>query len=65
MDTLTQALEDVRQERARQDGKWGGPAHDDTHNVAEYVRLIEDYAGWVLKLKSHMGSAYLRLEVGR
>lgn len=46
MNRLTQAVTDVMLERARQDAKWGGPAHDDHHSVAEWVQLIEDYAGW-------------------
>lgn len=39
-------LRDIVNERARQDGKWGGPEHDDQHSVATFVQLIEDYAGW-------------------
>mgnify|MGYP000848259290 CR=1 FL=1 len=39
-------LAEVAEERMRQDGKWGGPAHDDQHSTAEFVQLIEDYAGW-------------------
>lgn len=37
---------EVAQERNRQDMKWGGAAHDDHHTTAEFVGLIEDYAGW-------------------
>lgn len=40
------ALEEVAIERQRQDGKWGGAEHDDRHSTAEFVQLIEDYAGW-------------------
>lgn len=40
------ALGDVAVERTRQDGKWGGTAHDDGHTVADFAQLIEDYAGW-------------------
>ena len=39
-------LADVAAERERQDAKWGGAAHDDEHSTAEFVQLIEDYAGW-------------------
>lgn len=39
-------LEQIRQERDRQDQKWGGPIHDDEHVTADFVQLIEDYAGW-------------------
>lgn len=37
---------EIQAERARQDDKWGGPDHDDQHTTAEFVQLIEDYAGW-------------------
>jgi hypothetical protein len=46
MNRLTQAVTDVMLERARQDAKWGGPEHDDEHTVAQWVELIQDYAGW-------------------
>ena len=36
----------VAAEQERQDDKWGGPGHDDIHTTAEFVQLIEDYAGW-------------------
>lgn len=39
-------LYDVEAERKRQDQKWGGSAHDDCHSTADFVQLIEDYAGW-------------------
>jgi hypothetical protein len=39
-------LAEVAAERTRQDAKWGGPGHDDHHTVAEWVRLIQNYAGW-------------------
>lgn len=37
-----EVLEEVRAERARQDAKWGGPEHDDGHEQAIWVRLIDD-----------------------
>ena len=39
-------LAEVAAEREHQDSKWGGPAHDDHHSTADFVQLIEDYAGW-------------------
>ena len=45
----------VAVERERQDGKWGGPAHDDARSTADFVQLIEDYAGWA-RTMSGMGS---------
>lgn len=44
----SQALRDVAAERTRQDAKWGGPAHDDGHSTAEFVRLIQDYTAGAL-----------------
>lgn len=43
---LAFVMEAVRNERVRQDGKWGGPEHDDTNSPAFFVQLIQDYAGW-------------------
>lgn len=45
-------LAEVARERLRQDGKWGGPTHDDTHSTAEFVQWIEDYAGWARMMAS-------------
>jgi len=39
-------LEEIKQERERQDSKWGGPSHDDKLTIAEWVQIIQDYAGW-------------------
>jgi hypothetical protein len=33
-------LGEIFRERARQDPKWGGPAHDDIHNPAQWAVLI-------------------------
>lgn len=48
-------LLDVQAERARQDLKWGGAAHDDAHETSDFVELIEDYAGWA-RVMAGMGS---------
>lgn len=48
-------LAEVDAERTRQDEKWGGAEHDDSHTTAEFVQLIEDYAGWA-RTMSGMGS---------
>lgn len=48
-------LKEVALERGRQDGKWGGPNHDDQHSTAEFVQFIEDYAGWARQMAG-MGS---------
>lgn len=50
-----EVLADIADERKRQDEKWGGPAHDDQHDTATFVQLIEDYAGWA-RTMAGMGS---------
>lgn len=35
-------LDEVKDERARQDEQWGGPGHDDTHVPAEWFGFIQD-----------------------
>lgn len=37
---------EIAEERARQDVKWGGSAHDDEHAPFFWCQLIQDYAGW-------------------
>ena len=39
-------IEEVVTERARQDAKWGGPAHDDQHTPAEFAGFIRDRLGY-------------------
>jgi hypothetical protein len=47
MNTTKEIFIDIGAERVRQDLKWGGAQHDDNHSTADFVQLIEDYAGWV------------------
>lgn len=42
---MTEVMLQIVAERERQDAKWGGPAHDDSHTTAEFVQIIQDYAG--------------------
>lgn len=35
-------LAEILAERARQDARWGGPAHDDRHPPATWLDLIDD-----------------------
>ncbi len=39
---MEQVLKDVKVERIRQDNKWGGPEHDDTHSTWYFIALIRD-----------------------
>ena len=36
--------EEIAAERAAQDAKWGGPAHDDTHFASDWIGYIIDHA---------------------
>lgn len=33
--------DEIREERARQDEKWGGPEHDDVHCQDDWIRYID------------------------
>jgi hypothetical protein len=35
---------DIRAERARQDAKWGGPEHDDEHDILDWVGFVHEHA---------------------
>lgn len=48
-------LSEIAAERARQDGKWGGPEHDDAKTTAEFADLIQAYATWA-RTMDWMGS---------
>lgn len=39
-DMETRAWKDVQAERHRQDMKWGGPEHDDTHSIYDWGNYI-------------------------
>jgi hypothetical protein len=39
---LTLAEFDVREERARQDAQWGGPAYDDQQSLTDFLMRIAD-----------------------
>lgn len=41
----TTILDEIVTERARQDAKWGGPAHDDQHTMGDFMRFIQQRTG--------------------
>jgi len=43
---FSDAIADVFKERRRQNEKWGGADHDDTHTSLYFIMLIKDYATW-------------------
>lgn len=49
---LQDLFQAVAAERLRQDEKWGGAEHDDKHSTADFVQLIQDYAGWARTMAS-------------
>lgn len=54
--TLIEVLTQVANERDRQDERWGGPGHDDTHDGQDWVHLVEVRCVKALQAKS--GHAY-------
>ncbi len=46
MSRLDQLLEEVRLERERQDGKWGGAKHDDSNGPEHWRDMIHAYTNW-------------------
>ena len=38
-------LDEIRQERARQDEKYGGPDHDDSHHPGDWCLILTKYLG--------------------
>jgi hypothetical protein len=40
-------LTELLEERARQDAKWGGPDHDDAHNLYDWCGYISDRVGMI------------------
>ena len=48
--TLDALLDEVRQERVRQDGKHGGESHDDKNSPHDWERKIARYNGWAAEM---------------
>jgi len=47
---MERILEEIAAERERQDGKWGGPDHDDTHTPFDWERWIKTYSAWARQM---------------
>lgn len=47
---LISIVNEITDERARQDEKWGGPEHDDQHSTTEFCGFIQDYAAWARRM---------------
>jgi hypothetical protein len=48
-------LEDVANERSRQEQKWGGQSNDDQWTPLDWHEMIADYNGWARRMAA-MGS---------
>jgi len=46
--TIQQARTLIEQERERQDERWGGPAHDDSHSPDEWRAYIAEHTAKAL-----------------
>jgi hypothetical protein len=57
------AATEIMRERLRQDEKWGGAAHDDHHTTADFVQLIQDYAGWARTMAGMNSPAKARIRL--
>lgn len=44
MSDTRQVFEEIAAERHRQDAKWGGPDHDDSHGWHEWIDYIIEHA---------------------
>ncbi len=42
---MDQILEEIRQERDRQDERYGGPDHDDNHYPGDWCLILTKYLG--------------------
>ena len=42
---MEKILEEIREERRRQDEKWGGPRHDNLHNSHDWIAIIARHLG--------------------
>lgn len=42
---LTTVLEEIAEERRRQDAKWGGIQHDENHSANDWIAYIAKHAG--------------------
>ena len=45
-----QILEEITQERQRQDEKWGGHTHDDRLHPFDWYEVIADYNAWARRM---------------
>lgn len=54
MTNLSVILEQVRVEREAQDSQWGGPTHDEHHNLREWCGFIEDHVKRAKKAAASM-----------
>jgi hypothetical protein len=50
---FTDLYDEIRDERQRQDAKYGGAEHDDEHQMNDFIAYITKHAGRCVDAKSH------------
>lgn len=50
LENQARILEEVADERQRQDEKWGGAESDDKNNPLDWHEVIADYNGWARRM---------------
>jgi hypothetical protein len=57
--------DEIRAERATQDERWGGPAHDDGHSPLDWIRYLAEHlaraGGWAAEIldEQHWFTAHI------
>lgn len=60
---MEKIFEEIREERERQDAKWGGPSHDDTHALEEWGNFIQDHLDKALEAPSAEQERYQLIRI--
>lgn len=58
---MNKILQEIEDERSKQDAKWGGPSHDDTHTVYEWGLFIHQQIQRYDKERSNFRSSMVRI----
>jgi hypothetical protein len=62
-DSISHVLSEVANRRSMQDTQWGGPAHDDTHQPADWVNYIRKFMMRACETNSYSGFEDAMLDV--
>lgn len=58
VEAVVSALNEVADERARQDAQWGGPAHDDGHGPSDWRGLLGEHVGRLVVVHGQASADY-------